>query len=301
MSPSHASRSSARAIRALVGLGLAPGGRVLDRSLRWSTIWRCDPRWDANHASFELDPGVRAQPVTLVDKGLLKDYVRTRRPRKNAAHSNGHARSLGGAASQLGAVAMPSTLVLSAGAGASSPELVRARFLDEIKARDLPFGLIVRKLDDDSIVRLGATDALDQYEGQLDDGRPSALTAPIAVWKLFPDGREARARRALGRGEAPGLARCVGGDAADGARVDRFVLVSDFDYTRDGPLNAGAVAVSAVAPGMLLLEEAEIRPQRPLRTTAAARPAPGGVAKSLGVVPCRFSWAGRAPLEPDRG
>jgi len=242
------------------------GGRVLDRSLSLID----DPSLKLRNgvpiiSSYDFDlEGVAAKPVSLVEKGILKDYVRTRRPRKGATNSNGHARSLGGSAPQLGAVAMPSTLVLSAGEGASSPEAVRARFLEEIKARDLPFGLIVRKLDDDSIEQLGATDALDQIEGQMDNSRPSALTPPVEVWKLLRDGQEERVRgvrwgavRALALRDVLAVTPPTAPES-----IVNFVLVSDLDYTRDGALNANAVPVSAVAPGMLLLEEAEMQPLR---------------------------------------
>ena len=50
----------------------------------------------AGHYPYD-DEGVKARPVTLVDKGVLQNYVMSRRPIRGFGNSNGHGRNLGAA------------------------------------------------------------------------------------------------------------------------------------------------------------------------------------------------------------
>jgi hypothetical protein len=230
---------------------------------------------------FDLE-GVFARPVALVVNGVLKDFVGTRWPRKASPRSNGHARLSGGAPWNLGAVAMPSSLVITAGEGAVSAAAARERLLAEIRSRELPFGLIVRRLADSSILQLSATDWFELSDLHQRMNGSSELEMPVRIFRLTPDGKEERIRGAhFGQVRAEALKDLLAVSAPDSsAAVYNSVITFDLGYTALGPVSGAFLPLSIVAPGAVVVEDAEIRPisgpfaRKPLaaaRTQAAAR------------------------------
>ncbi|MEJ0031812.1 MAG: metallopeptidase TldD-related protein [Bacteroidota bacterium] len=65
------------------------------------------------------DEGVKSKRVTVVDKGVLKNFLMSRSPLENFAHSNGHARASAG----LTPVSRQSNLFVEATKTKSSAEL----------------------------------------------------------------------------------------------------------------------------------------------------------------------------------
>jgi len=87
------------------------------------------------------DQGVPAQRTALVQDGVLRTYLLSRRPVKPFTHSNGHGRSQGVHVP----VARMGTLVVSSKRHASMAEL-RRLLLEEARRQGKPYGLIIQDL-----------------------------------------------------------------------------------------------------------------------------------------------------------
>ncbi len=87
------------------------------------------------------EEGVRGQRVTLVEKGVLRNYLQGRRPVEGFLQSNGHGRSQG----NLKPVARMANLMVESTNGVSDAEL-KKRLIAEAKRQGKPFGLIIRDI-----------------------------------------------------------------------------------------------------------------------------------------------------------
>jgi len=128
------------------------------------------------------DQGVAARPVTLVENGILKTLLMSRRPRKEITQSNGHGRAglMGYPSVQIG------NLLITSNKG-KSPQQLKDELIQLCKEQNLEFGLIVKVLDNPSIT--GGTDSFSfirqARQGDLE------ITAPIIIYRIFAgDGRE---------------------------------------------------------------------------------------------------------------
>lgn len=113
--------------------------------------------------------GVKAQKITLVDKGILKTFCSTRTPSRYVKLSNGHAR--GGAAS-------PTNLFVTTDK-ASTKEELHAKLRELGKDQGLKKVLIVRRLQN-SMTKLTGGSFLSVLGG-LSQGAGSITLAPAAV------------------------------------------------------------------------------------------------------------------------
>ncbi|MBI4347860.1 MAG: hypothetical protein HY553_13470 [Elusimicrobia bacterium] len=90
---------------------------------------------------FRVDEqGVEARPVTLVEKGVLKDYLLSRYPVIGFSRSNGHARASAGQVP----MGRASNLILRAESPQPLPKLLE-RLRQEASRRGKPHGLYIRK------------------------------------------------------------------------------------------------------------------------------------------------------------
>ena len=121
--------------------------------------------------------GVVPKPVTLVERGLLKNYLLTRQPVTGYEGSNGHARLPGANGAKQ---AVYSNLFIRANEKVSAADLKR-RMLDMVRQRGKAYGLIVRKID---FPQTGSSAGITRRPGA------SAVAPPLLVFKVFPDGRE---------------------------------------------------------------------------------------------------------------
>lgn len=89
--------------------------------------------------SYDVDDeGVQAQPVTVIDKGVLVNYLLTREPIRDFPHSNGHGRApLGG-----GPRPQISNLIFNAANAVSFADL-KARLIQMCKDQGRPYGYYV--------------------------------------------------------------------------------------------------------------------------------------------------------------
>jgi hypothetical protein len=106
--------------------------------------------------------GVPSLPVTLVEKGVLKDFLRTRLPVLGFDESNGRA--------MRGNSPAPTNLVITT-AEKSTLAGMKQKMLDLCKQRSLKYGVVIRKLD-------------------FPTGGSGGLAPPLYVYRLYVDGHE---------------------------------------------------------------------------------------------------------------
>ena len=186
------------------------------------------------------DEGVPSKPLSLVEKGVLKDFLRTRQPVRGYSDSNGRA---GLPANYGGETATPTNLVITSNEKTSVTDL-RKKLIDLCDQRGLPYGIIVRKLD------FPSTAPIDEARRIVASSQGSEpVSIPLYIYRLYLDGHEE-----LVRGER---FRSVN------ARSLKDILAAGddattFDYLENGaPLalldygNASA-QVSVSAPSLLI-------------------------------------------------
>ena len=142
------------------------------------------------------DQGVRAQPVTLIEDGVLRTLLMSRRPRTGIPQSNGHGR-----AGAIGsATAQPGNLFVRAEDGLSAEEL-KAELIDMAEDAGLDYGVQIRMLDDPRITGTEMP-AMSSIMLMMQGGSPqSQITSPILAYRVYvEDGREELVR-GLGLGD----------------------------------------------------------------------------------------------------
>lgn len=184
------------------------GRRVLPPG--WSVV--DDPTADPSHpGAFEYDlEGTRAEAVQCVEDGIVRELLMSRTPRPGQLESNGHARGSLGSRGQ-GRASLTSVEPHS---HVSSARLHRAA-ARTARAYGRDWYLVVRELQEPSVRRLAghAATALDGPTGE--------LPPPVAVWRVYADGREEPLRGARFASADRWLLRDV---VAAGPRVETSYL-----------------------------------------------------------------------------
>jgi TldD protein len=191
------------------------------------------------------DEGVKAQPVTVVDKGILKAFLMSRSPIRGFPHSNGHGRRQPGSE----VVSRQSNLVVESTAQVPEAKL-RQMLIAEIKRQGKPYGLYFEQ------VTGGFTTTGRQ-------GIQAFKVIPIVVYRMYADGRADE----LVRG-----ADIVGTPLASFAKI---LATSDRSEVFNGICGAesGSVPVAAVSPA-LLVSEMEIEKKQKSEDRPPYLPAP---------------------------
>jgi hypothetical protein len=141
--------------------------------------WRGRPLF----GSYDVDrEGVLAKPLSLVEKGVLKNYLLTRQPVHGFEGSNGRARMPG---SYGASTAGFGNLFVSSSETSPLGEL-KKKLIELCRARNKPYGIIVRKMDFPSSASIDEVRRM--LSGAQGSGRPVSL--PILAYKIYPDGRE---------------------------------------------------------------------------------------------------------------
>jgi len=144
-------------------------------------------------ASYQVDQdGVSAKKVALVQEGLLKEFLMSRRPGPDFDHSNGHGRS-----AFLGVPRpMVSNLFFTASNG-ETPDNLRKKFLDACKQNGQQWGLLVREMDN-PVIASSTQEELSDSLGTVATGAPNGLRMPLLVYRVnVNDGHEELVRGAL--------------------------------------------------------------------------------------------------------
>jgi hypothetical protein len=210
------------------------------------TKWNGKPL--AGFYEFDLE-GVPGEPVSLVEKGVLKRFLTTRQPVKGSTASNGHARLPGSYGARSASIG---NLFIKAAQSAPLASL-KQKLMEQIKDRGKPYGILVRKLDYPFSAGFGELQALAQASSQ-SGGSVRPVSPPILIYRVYPDGREELVRGLRFRGLSTRALRDIMA-ASEETGLFEFVNTS-------GPLammgSGGYLApTSVVAPG-LLFEELEL-------------------------------------------
>src|SRR5687767_302264 len=172
------------------------------------------------------DEGVKARPITAVEKGELKTFLMSRSPIKGFDRSNGHGRRQPG----LEVVSRQSNLIVESTKAVPEARL-RQMLIDEIKKQNKPYGLYFR-------------DITGGYTTTQRGGLQAFKVIPVIVFRIYADGRPDE----LVRG-----ADIVGTPLASFSKI---LATSDKKEVFNGYCGAesGSVPVSAVAPAILVSE-----------------------------------------------
>ena len=203
--------------------------------------------------------GVRAQKVTLVEDGMLRGELMSRRPGPDLGKSNGHGR----AAFLSDATPTMSNLFFTSHEGIPPGE-VKKEFLQACKEEKLDYCLVVREMDNPSISLLHQED-FQELLASFGGGAGTGDRLPLLMYRVYPnDGREE-----LIRGS-----RLIGMDARSLRKLtavgnDSFVFnymqsqVAGFAGTAFGAFGSAqnGLPASVVAPS-LLFPEVEVRGAR---------------------------------------
>ena len=130
------------------------------------------------------DQGVKARPVTLVEQGRLQALVMSRNPSKEFKESTGHGRGAYRLRASIGC------LIVTATDGAEAASL-RQKLLEACQDEDLEYGI--------RIAALGSTGdggRYGRYAGYAGAFDPRGGSTPLAIYKVYPDGREELVRGA---------------------------------------------------------------------------------------------------------
>jgi predicted Zn-dependent protease len=205
------------------------------------------------------DEGVRAQKITLVENGTLKNELMSRRPGPDFDQSNGHGRS----AFLSDAKPTMSNLFFTSKETVSPADL-KKKFLDQCRDQKLAYCLIVRQMDNPTISLLHQDDfqaLLASYGG----GAGTGDRLPLVIYRVYPeDGREEVIRGARIIGLNSRAIRNISGIGND-SYVYNYMQsqVNGFAGTALGAFGSAqnGLPASIVAPS-LLFEEVEVRGAR---------------------------------------
>ncbi len=171
------------------------------------------------------DEGVKAQKVTLVDKGYLKGFLTSRTPIEGFSRSNGHGRASAG---EKPRARMANTIVVSH--KKVSFEKLKKALIAEVKKQKKPYGLIIKNI-------VGGSTHTSTWGYQAYKGTPEM------VYRVLPDGKEE-------------LVRGVEIVGTPIASINKIIATSDKTGIFNGFCGAesGYIPVSAAAPDVLMIE-----------------------------------------------
>ncbi len=190
------------------------------------------------------DQGVRARRITVVDDGVLKNFLMARSPIDGFPHSNGHGRGQEGFAP----VSRQSNLIVASSQRVPRAELKRL-LIAMVQKENKPFGLLFDEITG------GFT-----FTGRTN---PNAFNViPEIVYRIYPDGREEMVRGV----DLIGTPLTV---------FSKIVAVDDEVGVFNGLCGAesGQVPVAAVSPG-LLVSQIEVQKKEKSQERPPILPAP---------------------------
>jgi predicted Zn-dependent protease len=229
------------------------GGRVLPDSFDVTddaTVSGFNGKPLVGYYPFDME-GVAPKPVSVVEKGVLKNFLTTRQPIRGFPVSNGHARLPGSYGAHSAAIG---NLFVKSSETTPLADL-KKRLIDLITTRGKPYGMLVRKLDYPYSAGGSELQSLAQASAQ-SGGSARPVSPPLLIYRVYPDGREELVRGLRFRGLT--------------TRTLRDILAASsetelFDFVNVGAplaiLGAGGylAPTSVVSPG-LLFDELELEP-----------------------------------------
>lgn len=206
---------------------------------------------------FDVDAeGVRAQRVSIVENGILKNFLMSRRPGPDFEESNGHARS-----NLLSPPAPASSNLYFQATATKDPADLRKQFLDLCKANGQQWCLEVKRMDNPAVAAQNQEDFSDFISG-VAEGLGSGERMPLLVYRVYvSDGHEELVRGAHLNGLDVRAFRTIAGVGNDFS-VYNFMQSASAGFAGTALATFGSVQggipSSIVAPS-LLLEDVEVR------------------------------------------
>ena len=217
------------------------------------------------------DEGVRAQRVTLVENGVLRNLLMSRRPGPDFDRSNGHGRSV-----LLSDPRPTSANLFFQSSEAVSPADLKKKFIDLCRADGHPWCLEVKRMDNPALSSQRQEDFNDAIAG-LAAGASTGDRLPLIMYRVFvEDGREELVRGVRLSDLTLRSLRNIAGVGNDPALFQYMQsTASGFSGTALGAFGTAqnGIPSSIVAPS-LLLEEVEARGSRGERQRAPVLPPP---------------------------
>ncbi len=241
------------------------GGRIGTRVLPASVTLVDDPtakefQGQPLLGSYDVDEeGVRGERAVLVENGILRRLLMSRRPGPDFDHSNGHGR-----ASFLGDARPAMSNLFFSSSEAQGPAELHKKFLDKCREEGRAACLLVRRMDNPALSVHRQEDLSDMI-GSLAAGAASGDRLPLLVYRVYvTDGREELVRGARLTGLNLRALRNLAG-------VGKDTAVFSFQQNQAAGFSGTALAAfgsaqnglpSAVAAPSLLLDEVEVRGAR---------------------------------------
>ena len=222
------------------------------------------------------EEGERAQKVTVVENGNLKELLMSRRPGPDANKSNGHGR-----AALLNEAKPTMSNLFFTSAETLSPAELKKKFLEECRAEKLSYCLIVRQMDNPTLSLLHQED-FSELLASFGGGAGTGDRLPLLVYRIYPeDGREEMIRGSRMVGLNSRALRNIGGIGNDDFVYNYMQSQANgFAGTALGAFGSanGGLPASIVAPS-LLFDELEVRGARGEPKRLPLLPAPALTAK----------------------
>jgi PmbA/TldA metallopeptidase C-terminal domain len=239
-------------------------GRINTRVLPTSVSLVDDP----TISSFEGQPllggyavdaeGVPAQRVSIVENGILRNLLMSRRPGPDFENSNGHARS-----AMLSAPQPLSSNLFFQSSDELKPDDLRKRFLAACKSDGLPWCIEVKRMDNPALSSLHQQDFTD-YIGELGGDIASGARIPLIYYRVYvSDGHEEPVRGGVLEGLNMRSLRDILGVGDDPAVYNYMQNPQDglagTALGSFGSAEAGSGIPSSVVAPSLLLDEIDVR------------------------------------------
>jgi hypothetical protein len=199
------------------------------------------------HYLYDME-GVAPQPLTLVEKGVLKNFLLTRTPVfKEYPGSNGHARMTGPYGTRSAGFGNLFIRVSQTTPAAG----MKQKLMDLCKQNNKPYGILIRKLDYPS------TASIDQLEKVAQAaGGSHPVVPPLLAYKVYPDGREELVRGLLFQDFSVRSLKDIAAASDENYVFDLIDSNAPFALVGAGTFTTTS---SIIAPAMLF-EELELAP-----------------------------------------
>jgi hypothetical protein len=197
------------------------------------------------------EEGVVPKPVEVIGEGRLKNFLLTRQPLRGFDHSNGRARLPGSFGARSASI---TNLFVTSSENMSGSEL-RQKLLEMVRARNKPYGIIIRKMDfpssapPDELRRIMSVNA----------GAARPVSAPVLVYRVYPNGKEELIRGLVFRGLSVRSLRDIVAVSAESSVLHYLNNMMPFALVGAAPYVAPA---SVVAPSLLFDDLELARPEQ---------------------------------------
>ena len=225
------------------------GGRVMSTTFSVFATTGNPKFQDSLVGSFQYDDQGIPTPekIELVKNGYLVTLLNDRTITKKFTNSNGHHRS-GGTA--------PGVLEITSSGGKETYESLKTKMMELCKKRDLPFGLVVKKLVNQNML---FTSIYRLSEGEYPIARGESKVNAIEVYKVYPNGNEELITSPEINGITVSIFKEIIGSTATSAMYSYLASAVISPFITGG---AQFLPTTILHPETVLIEELEVKPNQ---------------------------------------